>query len=105
MLDDFRKTSTQATQTLDHLDAVIGENRPDLHQAVLELRQSLGTLTSLTGRLDQTVDVNADDIDEVVDNFRHVSENLKELTDEIKARPYLLLRSSPPREHKPGGAR
>ena len=105
VLDDFRKTSAQATQTLDHLDAVIGENRPDLRQTVLELRQSLGTLQSLAGRLDQTVDVNADSIDEVVDNFRHVSENLKELTDEIKARPYLLLRSSPPREHKPGGAR
>jgi len=105
VLDDLRKTSGQATQTLDHLDAVIGENRPDLRQAVLELRQSLGTLTTLTGRLDQTVDVNADNIDEVVDNLRHVTENLKELTDSIKARPYLLIRSSPAREHKPGGAR
>lgn len=105
VLDDFQKTSAQATQTLDHIDAVIGENRPDLHQVILELRQSLGTLTSLTGRLDQTVDVNSDSIDEVVDNFRHVSENLKELTDTLKARPYLLLRASPKSEHKPGGAR
>jgi phospholipid/cholesterol/gamma-HCH transport system substrate-binding protein len=105
VLDDFRKTSAQATQTLDHLDAVIGENRPDLRQSVLELRQSLGTLTTITGRLDQTIDVNADNIDEVLDNFRHVSENLKELTDTLKARPYLLIRSSPAREHKPGGAR
>jgi phospholipid/cholesterol/gamma-HCH transport system substrate-binding protein len=105
VVDNLQKTSAQATQTLDHLDAVIGENRPDLHQAVLELRQSLGTLTSLTRRLDQTVDVNSDNIDEVLDNFRHVSENLKELTDTLKARPYLLIRSSPPSEHKPGGAR
>jgi phospholipid/cholesterol/gamma-HCH transport system substrate-binding protein len=105
VLDDFRKTSAQATQTLDHLDAVIGENRPDLRQAVVELRQSLGTLTTITGRLDQTIDVNSDNIDEVLDNFRHVSENLKELTDTLKARPYLLIRSSPAREHKPGGAR
>jgi len=105
VLDDFQKTSAQATQTLDHLDVVIGENRPDLRQAILELRQSLGTLTSLTGRLDQTVDVNVDNIDEVVDNLRHVTENLKELTDTLKARPYLLLRASPKSEHKPGGAR
>ena len=43
VLDDLRKTSAQANQTLDHVDAMIGEDRPDLHQAVLELRQSLAT--------------------------------------------------------------
>jgi len=105
VLDDLRKTSAQATQTLDHVDAMIGENRPDLHQAILELRQSLGAVTNLTGRLDQTVDVNSENIDEALDNFRDVSENLKELTDMIKARPYLLIRSSRQPEHKPGDAR
>jgi phospholipid/cholesterol/gamma-HCH transport system substrate-binding protein len=105
LLDDLRKTSAQANQTLDHVDAMIGENRPDLHQAVLQLRQSLAMVTSLTGRLDQTVDVNSENIDEVLDNLRHVTENLKELTDTLKARPYLLIRSSPPREHTPGGTR
>jgi phospholipid/cholesterol/gamma-HCH transport system substrate-binding protein len=105
VLDDLRKTSAQANQTLDHVDALIGENRPDLRQAILELRQSLATVTSLSGRLDQTVDVNSENIDEVLDNFRDVSENLKELTDTIKARPYLLIRSSTQPEHKPGDAR
>ena len=105
VLDDLRKTEAQATQTLDHVDTVIGENRPDLHQAVLELRQSLATVTSLTGRLDQTVDVNSENIDEVLDNLRDVTENLKELTDTIKARPYLLIRSTAQPEHKPGDAR
>jgi ABC-type transporter Mla subunit MlaD len=105
VLDDLRKTSTQATQTLDHLDGVIGENRPDLHQSILELRQSLGTVVTLTGKLDQTIDVNSENLDEMLDNFRDVSENLKELTDTIKARPYLLIRSSTQPEHKPGGAK
>ena len=104
VLDDLRKTSGQATQTLDHVDSMIGENRPDLHQAILELRGSLATVTSLTGRLDRTVDVNSENIDEVLDNLRDVTENLKELTDTIKARPYLLIRSTPQREHKPGDA-
>ena len=105
VLDDLRKTSAEANQTLEHVDAMIGENRPDLHQAILELRQSLATVTSLTGRLDQTVEVNSENIDEMLDNFQHVSENLKELTDTLKARPYLLIRSSSPHEHTPGGAR
>jgi phospholipid/cholesterol/gamma-HCH transport system substrate-binding protein len=105
VLDDLQKTSAEANQTLDHVDAMIGENRPDVHQAVLELRQSLATVGSLTGQLGQTVDVNSPQIDEVLDNLRDVSENLKEITDTIKARPYLLIRSSPPPEHKPGDPR
>lgn len=105
VLDDLRKTSAQADQTLDHVDAMIGEDRPDLHQSVLELRQALATVTDLTGRLDQTVDLNSENLDNVLDNLRDVTENLKEITDTIKARPYLLIRSSPPPEHKPGEAR
>jgi phospholipid/cholesterol/gamma-HCH transport system substrate-binding protein len=105
VLDDLRKASAQANQTLDHADAMIGEDRPDLHQSVIELRQTLATVTDLTGRLNQTVDVNSDTLDEVLDNLRDVTENLKEITDTIKARPYLLIRSSPPPEHKPGESR
>ena len=105
VLDDLRKTSAQANQTLDHVDAMIGENRPDLRQAVQELRASLASVSTLTGRLNQTVDVNSDNLDEVLDNLRDVTENLKEITDTIKARPYLLIRSSPPPEHKPGESR
>lgn len=103
VLDDLRKTSAQANQVLDHVDAMIGEDRPDVHQAVLELRKSLTTVTSLTGRIDKTVDVNSENIDVLLENLRDVTENLKEITDTIKARPYLLIRSSPPPEHKPGG--
>jgi len=102
VLDDLRKTSAQANQTLDHVDAMIGEDRPDIHQSVIELRQSLATVTTLTGRLDQTLDVNSENLDEVLDNLRDVTENLKEITDTIKARPYLLIRANPPAEHKPG---
>ena len=105
VLDDLQKTSAQANQTLAHVDAMIGENRPDLHAAILELRQSLATVISLTGQLNQTADVNSQNIDELLENFRDVSENLKEITDTIKARPYLLIRSSPPPEHKPGEQR
>ena len=34
-----------------------------------------------------------------------MSENFKEFTDIIKARPYTLLRASGPREHKTGEPR
>ncbi len=102
LLQDLRKTSDQANQALDHIDAMVGENRADVRQVVMDLRKSLSTVTDITARLDQTLDVNSENIDELLENMRHVSENLKEFTDTIKRRPYTLIRATNPREHKPG---
>jgi len=102
LLDDFRKTTAEANKTLDHIDSLIGENRADVHQAVLELRRTLVNTTELTGSLNQTLNVNSDNIDELLDNLRQISENLREFSATIKARPYSLIRAVNPREHKPG---
>jgi phospholipid/cholesterol/gamma-HCH transport system substrate-binding protein len=102
LLEDLRKTSAEANKTLDHVDGLIGENRADVRQAVLELRKSLTNVTDLTGRIDQTLDVNSENIDEMLGNFRDASENLKEFTKTIRSKPYTLLRTSSPREHRTG---
>ncbi len=102
LLEDFRKTSDQANQALTHIDAMVGENRADVRQAVIELRRTLTNMTDATARLDQTLDVNSENIDELLDNMRHVTENLKEFTATIKTRPYTLIRATNPRQHKPG---
>jgi phospholipid/cholesterol/gamma-HCH transport system substrate-binding protein len=102
LLQDFQKTSAEANKAIDHIDSLIGENRADIRQAVTELRRTLTNMTDLTAHLNQTLDVNSENIDELLDNFRHVSENLREFTNTIKSRPYTLIRSSNPPEHKPG---
>ena len=38
LLDDLRKTSDEANLTLTHIDALVGQNRPDIHEAIIELR-------------------------------------------------------------------
>jgi phospholipid/cholesterol/gamma-HCH transport system substrate-binding protein len=103
VLDDLRKTAAKANDAIDHVDALIADNRPDIHQAILDLRHVLATVTTLTGRLDQTLDVNSENIDQVLENLREVTENLKEFTENVKTHPNLLIRSSNPPEHKPGG--
>lgn len=102
LLADFQKTAGEANKAIDHIDAMLGENRADIRQAVVELRRSLTNVTDLTAHLNQTLDTNSENIDELLDNFRHVSENLKEFTNTIKSRPYTLIRSSNPKEHVPG---
>jgi phospholipid/cholesterol/gamma-HCH transport system substrate-binding protein len=102
LIQDLHKTSEQANKALDHIDSMIGENRADLRASLVELRKSLTNMTDVTGSIDQTLDVNSENIDEILDNFRHVSENLKEFTNTIKKRPYTLIRASNPPDRKPG---
>jgi len=102
LLDDLRRTSAETNKALNNVDSLIGENRPDLRQAIGQLRRSLTTVTDVTGRLDQTLDVNSENIDELLDNLRQATENLNEFTATIKNRPSSLIRSTNPPEHKPG---
>lgn len=102
LLVDLRKTSDEANVTLTHIDAVVGQNRPDIHEAVIELRNTLGTLNQVATRMNETLEVNSGNIDEMLDNLRESTENLNEFTDTIKSRPSALIRSSNPKERKPG---
>src|SRR5579864_4163297 len=102
LIDDFRKTSGQASEVLAHIDSTIGETEPEVRKAIAELRGTLKSLTELTGQLNQTLDVNSENIDQLLDNLLHVTENLKEFTETIKTRPYALIRATNPREHKTG---
>lgn len=101
LLDDFKKTIAQTQETLEHVDATITENRPDLHEALEELRRALVSANSVTSRLDRTLEVNSENIDEILDNMRRTTENLKQFTNTIKARPYTLIRSSAPKDRQP----
>lgn len=102
LLEDLRGNSLQVKSTLDHVDSLIGDNQADVRQAVIDLRKSLTSVSELTGRLDHTLDVNSENIDDLLENLSHVSRNLEDFTRTIKARPYTLIRSSSPREHVPG---
>jgi len=104
LIDDFRKTSAQANDALAHIDAMIGEDRPDVHAAVASLRQSLASAVSLTDQLDRTVNANSENLDEILDNLRHVTQNLNSFTETIKTRPYTLIRASGLKPHEPGQA-
>ena len=105
LLEDLRTNSAHVNDTLGQVDALISDNRADARQAISDLRQSLANVTALTQRLDQTLDVNAENIDDLLENLRHVSQNLKDFTNTIKTRPSTLIRSVSPREHVPGEAR
>ena len=88
---------TSGAHRCDHRRDAAGRSQGDA-----ELRGTLKSLTDLTGQLNQTLDVNSENIDQLLDNLLHVTENLKEFTETIKMRPYSLIRATNPPEHKTG---
>jgi phospholipid/cholesterol/gamma-HCH transport system substrate-binding protein len=104
LIDDFRKTSAQANDAISHIDAMIGEDRPDIRASVESLRQALASAASLSDQLDRTLTANAENLDEIIDNLRHVTANLNSFTETIKTRPYTLIRASGLKPRVPGQA-
>src|SRR5580704_7352278 len=104
LIDDFHKTTLEANQTLDRIDSMIKDNRPDIRESVKKLRATLTKADSIVSQLDNTIANNSENLDEIIDNIRRITENMNAFTETIRARPYLLLRSTEPKPHEPGQA-
>jgi hypothetical protein len=87
---------------LSHVDSVLVENRQDIRTIVVELKGTLVTASSLTERLKNTSDHNTDNIDEILVNLRNTTENMRQLTDTLKARPSMLIRGNTVKDRSPG---
>jgi phospholipid/cholesterol/gamma-HCH transport system substrate-binding protein len=102
LLDQMHNTLGEADGTLKKVDGMIGENREDVRASVVKLRASLEHVSVLTGQLQQLLDSNDYNLEEVLNNLRIVTQNLKEFTDIIRTRPSTLLSPRGPHDHKPG---
>jgi phospholipid/cholesterol/gamma-HCH transport system substrate-binding protein len=102
LLDKIQKTVDQANGTLQKVDSLVGDNKEDIRASVIKLRQSLENVSSLTGQLKRLLDDNDYNIEELLNNLRIVSENLKEFTDTIKTHPTSLIAPNNRRDRAPG---
>ena len=103
LLDDIKKVSAQANDTLAHIDSALVENRTDVRASVTGLRDSLAKSTLLLDHLNQALDQNSDNIDELLDNIRVSTENVKGLTETLRSRPASLIRGIRAEDRQPGG--
>jgi phospholipid/cholesterol/gamma-HCH transport system substrate-binding protein len=104
LLDDLKTTSAKANQALDHVDGMVTENRAEIHKAVLDLRKTLASTVDLTDQINRLLSSNSENLDEIIVNLRHITENMNDFTETIKNNPSTLIRTSAPKEHKPGQA-
>jgi phospholipid/cholesterol/gamma-HCH transport system substrate-binding protein len=102
LLDKIQKTVDQANGTLSKVEGLVDENREDIRASVVKLRSTLDHVNALTAQLQVMLETNSYNIDELLNNLRIVSDNLKDFTDTIKTRPSTLINPAAPRDRKPG---
>jgi phospholipid/cholesterol/gamma-HCH transport system substrate-binding protein len=100
-IDNVNGTIGRADKLTDHLDEVIEDNRQQLHDALVRLQGSLADAQKMVNHLDDTVGSNRENLDETLENIRVSSENLKELTDTLKQRPFSLIRIKAEKDRVP----
>jgi phospholipid/cholesterol/gamma-HCH transport system substrate-binding protein len=102
LLDDLKTTTARANDTLAHVDATLMENRPDVRASVTGLRDTLAKSTVLLNQLNQTLDQNSANLDDLLNNVRITTENLKTLTETLTRSPAALIRGMKVADRKPG---
>jgi phospholipid/cholesterol/gamma-HCH transport system substrate-binding protein len=102
LLDQLHTTIDQTQGTLKKVDGLLDDNREDLRASVIKLRQSLENISALTTQVQQLLDNNDDNIDQILNNLRIITENLKTFTYPIKTRPSSLIVPNNAPDRKPG---
>jgi phospholipid/cholesterol/gamma-HCH transport system substrate-binding protein len=102
LLDQLHKTVEQTQGTLKKVDGLIDDNREDVRASVVKLRQSLENISALTAQLQLMLDNNDENIDQILNNVRIITENLKSFTYTIKTHPSSLVVPSNVHDRKPG---
>jgi phospholipid/cholesterol/gamma-HCH transport system substrate-binding protein len=102
LLDQIQKTVDQADGTLKKVDGLVDQNKGDIRDSVVMLKQSLQNVTAITAQIQTMLDNNDYNIEELLNNLRIVSENLKEFSYSIKTRPSTLVIPGSSRDRKPG---
>jgi len=100
-IDNLDATVSKANKLTDHLDALVVENREEIRKTLLRLQASLADAQRMINNLDDTLGANRGNLDETLENIRVTSENLKELTDTLRQRPYSLVRIKAEKDRVP----
>jgi len=84
-------------ETVANVNSTINQLREPIRQDLAQLQSTMEQVKSLTASVQTVVRGNDDNIRETIENLRVATENLDELTEQVKQRPWSLIRI---RQHK-----
>ena len=96
--DQLIALSQHADQTIQNVNGTVSDVREPIRTDLVDLQNTLQQAKQLLGDMQVMVRANDDKIDDTMDNLRIATENLDQLTDSVKQRPWSLIRIKQPKE-------
>jgi len=98
--DQLVSLSQHADDTVQNVNGTVTDIREPVRKDLAELQDTLLQAKKLLADMQVMVRANDYKIDDTVENLREATENLDQLTDSVKQRPWSLVRIRQPKERK-----
>jgi len=100
LTDQLNTLAQHADATVQNVNGTVTDAREPLHKDLIELQTTLQQARALLSDMQVVVRANDYKIDDTIDNLRTATDNLDQLTDSLKQRPWSLVRIRQPKERK-----
>jgi phospholipid/cholesterol/gamma-HCH transport system substrate-binding protein len=100
LTDQLNALSQHADETVQNVNGTVSEVREPIRKDVVELQNTLLQAKQLLADMQVLVKANDYKIDDTIENLRTATENLDDLTNSVKQRPWSLIRIKQPEDRK-----
>jgi len=100
LTDQLNALSQHADDTIQNVNGTVSDVREPVRKDLAELQSTLLQAKQLLADMQVLVRANDYKIDDTIENLRTATQNLDELTDSVKQRPWSLIRVKQPEDRK-----
>ena len=100
LTDELNALSQHADETIQNVNGTVSDLREPIRNDLANLQSTLLQAKQLLGDMQVLVRANDYKIDDTIEHLRTATENLDELTDSVKQRPWSLIRIKQPEDRK-----
>jgi phospholipid/cholesterol/gamma-HCH transport system substrate-binding protein len=100
LTDQLNTLSQHADETVQNVNGTVNELREPVRKDVVELQNTLLQAKQLLSDMQVLVKANDFKIDDTIENLRTATENLDDLTESVKQRPWSMIRIRQPEDRK-----
>ena len=100
LTDQLNTLSLHADETIQNVNGTVSDVREPVRKDLAELQDTLVETKRLLADMQVVVKANDYKIDDTIENLRTVTQNLDDLTESVKQRPWSLIRIKQPEDRK-----
>jgi phospholipid/cholesterol/gamma-HCH transport system substrate-binding protein len=100
LTDQLNALSQHANETIQNVNGTVSDVREPVRKDLAELQNTLLETKRLLADMQGLVKANDYKIDDTIENLRTATENLDDLTESVKQRPWSLIRIKQPEDRK-----